>query len=368
MIKRLLGLGLAGLAAGTTWSGLAPGCQARRSELTLEARRRAQGLSLRETARLKLHHGPDRFINPFTEADYGNMPRVLYWKLFDRNHFKDYYPQEKVRPVSVDFNFLKAWKGLSVTYLKHASILIKDKGLHILIDPILDGLFNLKDFSPLEFQPSALPRPDLILITHGHYDHLDRPSLSTLGPGLHVVSPLGYNQALEGLAAKRTKLDWFDVLERDGLKITLLPCDHWTMRNPITGPNDSLWGSYLLQTATGPTIYVSGDTAFFPGFEEIGREFDIDLAVFNLGAYEPRWLMAQSHMNPAEVVQAFRQIRARRLMIAHWGTFRLGDEPVHFPPRDLKTWLSAEGLAERWLDLDHGQSAFYDGGEFQAAV
>ena len=78
------------------------------------------------------------------------------------------------------------------------------------------------------------------------------------------------------------------------------------MRNPIVGPNRSLWGSYLIKSASGPVIYISGDTAYFDRFSEIGNEFKIDLAIFNLGAYEPRWFMADSHINPAETVRAFR--------------------------------------------------------------
>ena len=156
----------------------------------------------------------------------------------------------------------------------------------------------------------------------------------------------------------RTALDWFDFFDDGRLKITLLPCNHWTMRNPLTGPNRSLWGSYLIRTASGYTIYISGDTAYFDGFEQLGMEFDIDLAVFNVGAYEPRWFMAQSHLNPRETVQAFKGLRARKLMIAHWGAFRLGDEPVHFPPLQVKQELEKQGLADRFVDLKPGETLF----------
>jgi L-ascorbate metabolism protein UlaG (beta-lactamase superfamily) len=132
------------------------------------------------------------------------------------------------------------------------------------------------------------------------------------------------------------------------------------MRNPIAGPNHSLWGSYLIHTASGYTIYLSGDTAYFDGFDQLGKEFDIDLAVFNLGAYEPRWFMAPSHINPAETVKAFKALKAGQLMIVHWGTFRLGDEPVHFPSIQIKQELEKEGLLDRLVDLKHGQTLFLD--------
>jgi N-acyl-phosphatidylethanolamine-hydrolysing phospholipase D len=106
-------------------------------------------------------------------------------------------------------------------------------------------------------------------------------------------------------------------------------------------------------------IYISGDSAYFDGFEQLADDYDIDLAIFNVGAYAPRWFMATSHMDPTETVQAFTEINARKLMIAHWGSFRLGDEPVHFPPLDLKQVLNEKGLSSRWIDLGHGQTHFF---------
>jgi L-ascorbate metabolism protein UlaG (beta-lactamase superfamily) len=153
-------------------------------------------------------------------------------------------------------------------------------------------------------------------------------------------------------------MDWFEVFADGPRKITFLPANHWTMRTPLRGPNRSLWGGYLIETAGGPTIYLSGDTAYFDGFSELGRDYDIDLAIFNLGAYAPRWFMAPSHMNPAETVRAFKELGAEKLIIVHWGTFRLGDEPVHFPPKDLKRELEKEGLVDRLVDLRHGQTLF----------
>ncbi|CAB5119827.1 hypothetical protein D3OALGA1CA_2522 [Olavius algarvensis associated proteobacterium Delta 3] len=103
---------------------------------------------------------------------------------------------------------------------------------------------------------------------------------------------------------------------------------------------------------------LAGFPSYFDGFEELGRDYAIDLAIINLGAYEPRWFMAQSHMDPKEAVHAFKELNAKKLMIAHWGTFRLGDEPVHFPPEDLRKELAAEGLLDRWIDIRHGETFF----------
>src|SRR5208337_2870795 len=98
--------------------------------------------------------------------------------------------------------------------------------------------------------------------------------------------------------------------------------------------------------------------AYFRGFREIGKEFPIDLAITNLGAYEPRWMMAAHHMNPAETVRAFKELGAQRLMVVHWGTFRLGDEPVYLPPIEIKRELEKEDLLSRFVSLEHGRTLF----------
>ena len=122
------------------------------------------------------------------------------------------------------------------------------------------------------------------------------------------------------------------------------------------GPNTALWGGYLVRTAGGTTIYHSGDTAYFDGFADIGREADIDLAIINLGAYAPRWFMRQSHIDPAQTVAAFRQLRAKRLLVVHWGTFRLGDEPAYLPPDELAAEMQKAGLADRLVRLNPGET------------
>ena len=321
-----------------------------------------QGLSLREIVLKKIHHGNDGFVNPFSSVDFRNPWRMIRWKLFSENRFKAFYNEESVIPVSIDWEPVKRSNGLSITFIKHASVMIKDLDKYILVDPIFFGLFRFfKDFSPLAFDIKEIPLPDHVLITHGHYDHLDKPSLASLGKETHVITPMGYNDIFNDLGMnRRTQMDWFDTYKDGKLEITLLPCNHWTMRNPLVGPNRSLWGSFLVKTASGATIFISGDTAYFDGFREIGEEFSIDLAIFNLGAYEPRWFMATSHINPSETVRAFRELQARHLLIVHWGTFRLGDEPVHFPPNDLRRELEEEGLLDRLVDLKHGQTLFYD--------
>jgi N-acyl-phosphatidylethanolamine-hydrolysing phospholipase D len=353
-------MALRALMAASVYKGFSPAATALADTTASPARKNAAGLSLEEMAARRVHHGNGRFHNPFSDRPHGGFGRLLKWKLFSKNRFRRFYDQEPVTPVTVDWPSVDAAPGVSVTLLRHATLVIKDVNAYILVDPVFFGLPGMiQDFSPLDFDPEKIPAPRHILITHGHYDHLDKQSLGSMDPGTHVITPLGYEPVLEDLnLSNHREMDWFDGYEEEGCRITLLPCNHWTMRNPLVGPNRALWGSYLIRTAGGPTVYVSGDTGYFDGFKEIGRKYDIDLAVVNLGAYEPRWFMKTAHMNPAETVRAFRELGARRLMIAHWGTFRLGDEPVHFPPRDIRREMARQGLEHCLADLGLGQTLF----------
>jgi len=318
------------------------------------------GKSLRELAKSGAHHGEGRFLSPIGLERKRRFWQVMSWKLLHSNKFNRHLDSQPIIPVSVDLEPIRKHHGVSVTFLKHASFLIIDGDTTLLIDPVFSDIFwFIKDYSPLTFDPQTLPKPDHVLITHGHYDHLDEASLSTFDRSTHVISPLGYDGVFKDLnLSNRTRLDWYDTFNSGDVSVTLLPSNHWTMRSPVRGPNRSLWGGYLIRTSTGYTIYLSGDSAYFDGFEELGRDYAIDLAIINLGAYEPRWFMAQSHMDPKEAVHAFKELNAKKLMIAHWGTFRLGDEPVHFPPEDLRKELAAEGLLDRWIDIRHGETFF----------
>ncbi len=318
------------------------------------------GVSLREIALKKEHHGDGIYLNPLGMPHQRGFSRLLRWKWFSKNHFKKYYSDEPVNPITIDWKPVRKHHGVSVTYIRHASIMVKDSDQYLIIDPVLFDLFwFIDDYSPISFDLKEMPHPDHVLVTHGHYDHLDTKSLALFGQETHMITPLGYHKVFKELGNKnRTQLDWYDTYRAGKIEITLLPCNHWTMRNPVTGPNRSLWGSYMIKTSDGRHIYVSGDTAYFDGFQDIGKEYDIDLAIFNLGAYEPRWFMAQSHINPAETVKALKELNAKKLMIVHWGTFRLGDEPVHFPPMEINRELKKEGLLDRLVDIKHGETYY----------
>jgi len=323
-----------------------------------------KNMSLWDIARNKVHHGQERFINPFSSWDFRqrSFSDMLKWRLFSDNPFKQYYKNEQVIPVSIDWTQVNKQGGLSITYITHATVFIKDGDSSIIVDPILYGMiWPFRDFSPIAFKPEDMPRVDAVLITHGHYDHLDLKSLRLFNNHARSLCPLGYGGLLKDNGSRQVQeLDWLDSTKVGPFEITFLPCNHWTMRNPFIGPNTALWGSYIVRSSSGRTIYISGDTAYFDRFKEIGERYAIDLAIFNLGAYEPRWFMKNSHMNPEEVVRAFKELGAKKLIVVHWGTFRLGDEPVYFPPIDIRREMEKENLLDRLVELKHGQTMLLD--------
>ena len=317
------------------------------------------GRNLKDLALRKAHHGPrGMFVNPMGNRDHRNLLQVLYWKCLYDNPYTKYFDDEPIKTVSMDWQAVSTGKGVSVTFLKHAGVVVRDEAELIFVDPVFrDIFFFIKDFTPLTESSLYLPRAAHVLITHGHYDHLDTASLSRFPGDTHLISPLGYTDIFDDVKMSNVSpLDWFDTYDDGNVEITFIPGNHWTMRNPLIGPNRALWGGYIIRTKSGMTIFLSGDTAYFDGFEQIGSMYDIDLAIFNLGAYEPRWFMAANHMNPHEVVRAFQELKAGKLMVVHWGTFRLGDEPVHFPPLELEKVLKEKGLIDAWIDIRHGET------------
>lgn len=317
------------------------------------------GQNLREMAAQRLHHTNGGFTNPMATVRQGGLGQVLKWKLLGRNRFAKDLKDQPLTKVSIDWGAVRDHDGVSITFIRHAALMIKIGERYLLVDPIFGDIVGfIKDFSPMENGLEGMPAPNHVLITHGHYDHLDVSSLKKLNSDTHIISPLGYDAQFQKIGMRnRSQLDWYETFS-DGCRVTLVPANHWTMRNPMIGPNRSLWGGYIIEAPSGYTIYLSGDTAYFDGFDQIGREFDIDLAIFNLGAYEPRWFMGPSHINPYETLQAFTELGADKLMVVHWGTFQLGDEPVHFPPIDIEKEMTEAGLINRWVDLRHGETFF----------
>jgi L-ascorbate metabolism protein UlaG (beta-lactamase superfamily) len=207
-----------------------------------------------------------------------------------------------------------------------------------------------------------LPPIDVVLVSHAHYDHLDVATLSRLAAAHRprVIAPLGNDAIMrthdKAIAAEG--YDWHDRVEvgRDAA-VTLVPTRHWSARN-LSDRNMSLWASFVIEAPAG-RIYFVGDSSYGEGehFRDARKRYGpFKLALLPIGAYEPRWFMADQHMNPAESVKAFVDCGAERAFGHHYGTFQLTDEAIDAPLVVLAEALRAADIpAERFGALRPGQ-------------
>jgi N-acyl-phosphatidylethanolamine-hydrolysing phospholipase D len=204
---------------------------------------------------------------------------------------------------------------------------------------------------------AELPPLDGVLLSHGHYDHLDARTVGMLverfGAALPWYTPLGYGPWLTRRGVSTVvEMDWWQETAISGpagpVPIVCLPVRHWTRRG--LHANRELWSSWAVGEGD---VYFGGDSGYCPAFREIGARLGpFRAALLPIGAYEPRWFMAESHMNPEEAVQAYRDLGAGGAFVGmHWGAFRLTDEdPLEPPTRARRAW-AAEGLPAEDLYL-----------------
>jgi Predicted Zn-dependent hydrolases of the beta-lactamase fold len=194
-----------------------------------------------------------------------------------------------------------------------------------------------------------LPPLDVILLSHNHYDHLDKPAVKQLAqahPNVKWIVPLGLGDYIRPWGARDiTELNWWDETIVHGLRLTATPARHFSARGP-RDRNKSLWCGYALEL-NGKRAWFAGDTAYHPEFGAIGAKCGpFDFVMIPIGAYDPRWFMHVLHVDPEEAVQIYQDLvsshpdSALPVMLGiHWGTFRLTDEPMDEPPiRTAAAW------------------------------
>jgi len=251
-------------------------------------------------------------------------------------------PERIARPPS---------SGWRVAWLGHASFLLQGAGVNLLIDPVFSDycapvrLASLKRFVPPPCSFEELPGIDAVLLSHGHYDHLDMPTLKALGEGIPLIVPEGHAGWLTRRGFNQVReVAWFHTLEiAPGVRVTATPSQHFTARTPFDR-NRGHWCGWLIEGA-GKRLWHTGDTAWCPAFAEIGDRFaPVDFGMIPIGAYSPRAIMRGVHLSPEEAVEVFLETGCRRAVGMHWGTFRLTDEPLSEPPARLRAACVARGV------------------------
>jgi len=267
---------------------------------------------------------------------------VSSWRfLFEKNH---QIPDRPLPIHLVDLSYFNTKKTdeLNYTWLGHSSLMININGYRILTDPVFEEKVSIVGPSrfngELPLDPEQLSDIDIVIISHDHYDHLNKFSIQLLAPVTQkFVVPLAVGKKLVSWGVPKDKiieLDWWETYSPDtDIKVTATPAQHFSGRG-ILDRNSTLWASWVVSTP-GFRIFFSGDSGYFKGFKEIGEKFGpFDINFIECGAYNEQWKKA--HMFPEETVQAHVDLKGKLLQPIHWGTFNLALHPWYEPMQRAK--------------------------------
>ena len=259
-------------------------------------------------------------------------------------------------------------RDLGVTFIGHSSFLLQIAGKNVLIDPVFSTrLVVLRRQRRPGIVVSALPPIDLVLLTHAHMDHLDKASLRAIVRATHrlrgpesapeVIVPRGVEDLVAPLGfAKVHGMSWWETIDVQGISVTMTPCKHWGAR--MFRDTHRGYGGYCL-ARHGYSVYHSGDTAYFPGFTEVGRRLKPQVALLPIGAYYPDTYRAV-HTSPEEAVRGFTETGAAWMVPMHFGTFKLGREPMDEPVQRLLAEVDRLGARNKVQVLREGGTLHFN--------
>ena len=364
----------------------------------------------------KPHHTPDGFQNLYIGGINKQFTDLLRWRI---STLIDRLPPAPKTPTPTQAPDLarihanaKAGAAMQpmLTWVGHATTLVQASGLNVLTDPIFSERASpVQLVGPKRQQPPGvamqdLPPIDVVVISHNHYDHLDRQSVFELdqrakksGQATLFLVPLGIKPWMADIGISNVvELDWWDKHRVKGVDFYLTPVQHWSARG-LGDRSKTLWGGWSVFGADFHW-YFSGDAGYSKDFADTRAHFDahlpaaaksavhgrvkgqtnglangqangqesrqannpsliFDLALLAVGAYEPRWFMKEQHINPLEAVQAFQDLGAAQAIGIHWGTFELTDEALDQPPIALAAAKQQLGVVdEAFFLLRIGQS------------
>ena len=270
---------------------------------------------------------------------------------------------DRFESMSTDASKEPVLHGIRVLWIGHASALIQTPALNIITDPVLfdaigPSVFPTHTVTHPGVSLDSLPRIDLILISHDHYDHLDLKSIHALfqrqrGSPPRVLAGLGVGEVLkrEGISSY-SELDWDGSVTVKDSKIFFLEAVH-TSRRGVWDTNKTLWGSFLIDSPEG-RIYFAGDTAYGNHFKSIYARFGAPkISLLPIGAYEPRWFMYRMHMNPDEAVLAHLELHSEHSVAIHFGLIDIAGESYEAPANDLAMARKTHGVEETQFVAPH---------------
>ena len=280
-----------------------------------------------------------------------SFANVFRWKFLTENPQKAEKKADTWVPTVVDCTEFLRGQADGMVWLGHASFVLRVGGITLLTDPVLFSSFGLQRRHALPCRPEDLTGIDYLLLSHGHRDHLDESSMKLLArqnPQMQMLSSLSMAPLLRSMVPTLAvqEAGWwqqYDLGPNAPLEIFYLPASHWHRRG-VFDENKVLWGSFLIRTPAGRTIYFAADTSMSSHFEAIEKQFGpLDIVLMPIGAYKPAFMMEMSHVNPHEAAKATNILRAGYVVPMHYGTFDLSDEPASEPLRLLEE-IAAGGM------------------------
>lgn len=330
------------------------------------------GCSMKRNIQKSDHYDPedDRFKNQYVSQTKG-LWKVIKWKLTTTPKTWPEWVELKHTPR---LEKPEALSSINLTFVGHSSFLIQTKDINILTDPVWSHRV-----SPVTWAGPArhhapgvkledLPKIDVIVVSHNHYDHMDLSTLKKLDKKFSplILCPKGDKNLLDSEGLTRViELDWWENREIEtasGLyNFIYTPSQHFSGRGAFDRFK-SLWGSFVIQTPSQKQIFFGGDTGYSQHFkdifERIGR---MDFSLIPIGAYEPRWFMKDMHIDPTEAVKAHQDLESKQSVGIHFGTFQLTDEAIDEPEIDLNKALEKQEIdREKFTTLAPGESRVFD--------
>jgi L-ascorbate metabolism protein UlaG (beta-lactamase superfamily) len=307
-----------------------------------------------------------RFLNPVPTSVGGWETLRKALPLYFSNR-EEKFPRKPLGPFRTDASIYDTppASGLRLTWMGHSSTLVEIDGMRVLLDPVWDQRASPfrwagpRRFFAAPLKPNEIPRLDVVLVSHDHYDHLGEWTIRTLAKLAALretewVTSLGVGEILEEYGVKKrriTELDWTQSIGDASLEITALPSRHFSGRS-MFNRFGTLWSSFALK-GSKHDIYYGADSGWWPGFKEIGEAYGpFDVTMLEIGAYNQLW--KDIHLGPEGAVQAFEELGGQGLLMPiHWGLFDLAlhgwRQPIErfcelADEKGIAAWIPAPGM------------------------